>query len=77
MMNYYMRKMNKISKTYDDDNIEDVENWYAAKVLFNEYNETGTIIDGELLDFFRDQDRTDLILSYFRIMKHSTDCSAY
>lgn len=76
MMNYYMRNMNRIAKTYDDDTILDVEDWYAAKVLFNEYKETGTIIEPQLLDYFKNQERTNLVLSYFRIMKHQSDYSA-
>ncbi|GFN34674.1 hypothetical protein [Tepidimicrobium xylanilyticum] len=75
---YYLKKMDRLQrKGYEDDTAIDIENWYAAYVLLNEYKD-GLIqkedeFIEELLEYFGNKERTELVLSIFRIGKNLID----
>lgn len=79
---YYLQELQKIrNEGYDDNTAEDVENCYVVQGLINEYEEYGIIkfgdefqsIEEELIEYFGDEERVELVLSFFRIAKDLID----
>ncbi len=81
----YLRKMERLKKKgYCDEAAIDVENWYVLKGLIYEYEKRGKIslisthktLKEELIAYFGDVKRTELVLSYFTIAKDLIDNGA-
>ena len=75
-INYYLTEMSKLhANGFEDETAVDVEDWAAAKSMIYGY------IDGrdeelykeDLIIYLGDEDRTNLVLSYYNIAKSLLD----
>ncbi|MCF6464618.1 hypothetical protein [Clostridium sp. Cult2] len=81
----YLKEMARLKEQeYEDETSMDVMNLYTLKVLIDEYEEKGKInlvnphrtLKEELMIYFGDVERTEIVLSYFAIAKDLIDNGA-
>lgn len=75
-INYYLTEMSKLhANGFEDETSVDVEDWAATKSMIYGYldGRNEELDKEDLLVYFGDKDRMDLVLSYYNIAKDLLD----